>query len=324
MIIGANRILQTKSVVTTSPEAVEKTVTAAKTLGTANVNRILNPAAIVPGASPQISPDRTAELPAIVKATEGINQGRSDGPLGTAPAGRLGAGTGALGNIPTFSDPDTGFDKPKFSGWPDWMSPVRIPGGEASTSPGSVIVSCVVGAAAGGKLGGPWGAAAGCAVGVASGIGQDRAAEAIDAFIDWIAGGAAPEEDVTTVPMGEPHDMGVPVDPKSDPNPDAEAKGGYSPKFAAPSLSWVNPVKPRPSEGDPIGIDANEPANVINILSVPAYGPAVDGNPDADPNRDGAAMKSILTSSDAVTDGRPDGGVQLQKLNNMRLANLMG
>ena len=258
----------------------------------------------------------TAERPDIVNAGDSVvSRIGDDSGLG----GRLGTDAG-LPRDNRFDDPNAAFDEPN-AGLPqiggfDPAHDLNLPGGEAATSPGSVIVSCVVGAVGGAAKGGAWGAAAGCVVGVSAGLQQDTAADAIDGFIDWIAGGAAPKEDLTPVPMGTPQDMGVPVDPKSDPNPESDAQGGYIPKFAPPSLGWLNQINVRPEVGDPIGVEKNEPSNVLRF-----FGQAVDPNPEADNANDGAAMKAILSTSGAVTDPLPD---LAATLNMLRLATLRG
>ncbi len=254
----------------------------------------------------------TALRPDIVNASESVASGiGNDSALG----GRL--GTTGLPRDSRFDDPNAAFDEPN-AGLPqiggfDPAHDLNIPGGEALTTVGSLIVSCAVGAAGGAKLGGGWGAAAGCAVGVATGLGQDQAADAIDAFVDWIAGGASPDEDITTVPMGTPHDMGVSGDPKSDPNPDGDVQGGYTPKFAAPSLNWLNHLNVKPDVGDPIGVDKDEPSNILRF-----FGQAVDPNPDADNANDGAAMKAILSTSGAVTDPTPGATLNILMMGTLR------
>jgi hypothetical protein len=44
---------------------------------------------------------------------------------------------------------------------------------------------------------------------------------------------------------------------------------------------------------------------------------AVDPNPDVDPN-EGAARRTIISTSDAVTDPTPDLNASLEKLNNLK------
>ena len=66
--------------------------------------------------------------------------------------------------------------------------------------------------------------------------------------------------------------MGVSGDPKSDANPDADVQGGYTPKCAPPALGWLDPVNVKPEVGDPIGVEKNEPSDVLRFLW-PGRGP---------------------------------------------------
>lgn len=255
---------------------------------------------------PQVSTfPETTERADIVNAGESVVSQIGNDP---GPGGRLGTDTG-LPRDSRFDDPNAAFDDPKLDlpqiGGFDPAHDLNIPGGEASATWGSLIVSCGFGAAAGAKVGGAWGAAVGCATGVAVGLRDEIAGDTIDKVIDWMES----QEEVTPVPMGTPHDMGVSGDPKSDPNPDGDVQGGYMPKFAPPSLGWLNQINVKPEIGDPIGVEKNEPSNVMRF-----FGQAVDPNPDQDNANDGAAMKAILSTSGAVTDPRPDLGSTLLSL----------
>lgn len=305
--------------------------TAATTVAPASSVEVATPqnrAAVQGNPRLDVSKFRTAELPSVVSASENVAHRP-----GTSPGTSRFPSTGYPGSSGLPRDPyrfgDTNADSPEvrlpdLNGGLDWERRLRIPGTEKSFSWGSAAVACITGGVAGATKGGWAGAAIGCAVGVAVSARDDIAGNVIDAVVKKGLRGAIEdfsssvieigpaEEEQPPPPPDSSQDGGVPMgvsDPKSNPNPDAEESGGRPLKFGSPGLAWQPPVRLPLREEGPAGLERNESSDSLRFLF-----PLADPNPDADRMDDGAALRSLLSSADAVTDPRWDASAQATAL----------